>query len=570
MRRNFKAFISLLLSAVMIFSASVPAFAAGMPNKWGCDDPVIYLSGDSNDIYYDNDSKTFRIDDLFDSSEGENGDTDYSSIYEATANILLPFILEGIAFDKWDNYYKAVEKEIGDLFKPVMLDGNGNVPKGSDAGIGKKAQASNEYNMTHDKANSQGKYEERAYYYNYDWRLDPIELADGLHEYIESVKAATKHDKVSISCKCLGTNVVLAYINKYGSDSIKGLGIDVATSNGSDFISGAISGDFGIDGHALARLIKDVDYFYGFKISPVITSTIELLANTGVLDKMTEVAREELYEKIEYGIVSALATGTFMTFPCYWALVSTEDFDDALVYAFGKEGSEKRKEYKGLIEKITVYNETIKKNINSIFLSTKEKENPVNLCIVSKYGTQLVPIVKEDADVVGDMFVSVKNSSFGATTSTVYDTLSDSYIEKKKSEGLGKYISPDKQVDASTCLFPDNTWFIKGCVHGSYSPSEIKLLLTVIDAEKQLTVDDFDLTQFIVYDNNADSFSAMTVDNCHTEVWETDKTLEKPQTKEERIVSLVMSLIKWVTTIFKVITEKLQESNLTETTGLSF
>lgn len=103
----------------MIFSASVPAFAAGMPNKWGCDDPVIYLSGDSNDIYYDNDSKTFRIDDLFDSSEGENGDTDYSSIYEATANILLPFILEGIAFDMTvDNCHTEVWETDKTLEKP--------------------------------------------------------------------------------------------------------------------------------------------------------------------------------------------------------------------------------------------------------------------------------------------------------------------------------------------------------------------------------------------------------------------------------------------------------------------
>lgn len=558
MKKFSKKLISVLLTVLMIVSIAVPASAAGLPYKMYCNDPVIYIAGGSGDIYYDNDTKTFRIDDLFSSDDSEESDN--SKIYEATANILLPFILEGIAMDKWDNYYAAVEKEIGDLFEPIRLDCNGNVPEGSDSGIGQTAKNKREYNMTHDLKSSNGLYEERAYYYSYDWRLDPIELADDLHEYIEGVKQATGRKKVLITTKCLGTNVVLAYLNKYGTDSIKGLGIDAATSNGADFLSGAISGDFGLDGHGIVRLLKDVEVFYGFKLSPIITATLELLVNTGVMDKMTDTARELIYEKVEYGIISALATGTFMTFPCYWALVSVDDFDDALVYAFGEEGSAKRKQYAGLISKISAYNETIKKNVNNILLSTQEaetEEEKVNLCLLSKYGSQLVPIV-QDSSVLGDMFVSAKNSSFGATTSTVYDTLSDEYIQMRKDEGKGKYISPDKQIDASTALFPDYTWFIKGCEHGSYSPNEIKLILTVIDADRQLTVDDFDWTQFIMYNVEDRSFEPMTEDNCHDINWTTDEEFEKPQTKHDKIKTLVISLIKWVKVIFSELIAKIK------------
>ena len=554
-----KKLIALLLTLCILFTCVPMAFAGNAQLTDYCDDPVIYIAGDSGRIYYDNDEKSFCIDntgDLLNNGEGDKNE----KIYEATASILLPFILEGIVFDKWDNYYAAVEKEIGELFEPIRLDNNGNVPAESDSGIGKEAKADREFKMTHDLANADGKYEERTYYYNYDWRLDPIELADDLHEYIEGVKRATGHSRVSITCKCLGTNVVLAYVNKYGTESLKGIGIDVATSNGADFLSGAISGDFTIDVNGLVRLANDIEALgNNFSVSPLIKATLELLANTGVTSTLTETARKLLYGRIEYGIISALATSTMMTFPCYWALIATEDFDDALVYTFGEEGSEKRQQYAGLIEKITFYNETIKKNVNKIVKSIKDPDangNSTNICIISKYGTQMIPIIKDDS-ILGDYYVSVTRSSFGATTSTIYDTLSDEYIAERTAAGYGKYISPDKQIDASTCLFPDYTWFVKGCEHGRFPNDEKQLLLAVIDADRQLTVDDFDWTQYILYRHSSRSFETMTEENCHdSDNWKADQDLEKPQTKAERLISFLRSLLKWLKAVFEALTNK--------------
>lgn len=104
-------------------------------------------------------------------------------------------------------HYAAVEKEIGELFAPIRLEENGNVPENSDCGIGAAAKADRERKMTTDLADENGKCREYTYHCNYDWRLDPIELADDLHEFIEGVKKATGKSQVSIVCKCLGTNV---------------------------------------------------------------------------------------------------------------------------------------------------------------------------------------------------------------------------------------------------------------------------------------------------------------------------------------------------------------------------
>lgn len=570
-----KKLISVLLVFCVVFTAMPVVVAYNTEPTVACDDPTIYIAGDSGKIYFDNGTKYFSIDDVFsliglDSGNDtieEEEDNATNAVLEASINILLPFILEGISFGKWDNYYAAVEKEIGELFEPIRLDENGNIPEGTVSGIGPDEQAAMKHAMTHNLVNRDGKYDEKAYNFYYDWRLDPMEIADELHEYIEAVKKATGHDKVSINCRCLGSNVALAYIYKYGIgsisnleaentkpgffDGLKGLGIDVSTSNGSDFLSGIISGDFGIDGNAIVRFIADTAAFENsFNVSPVITTTIELLSNTGVLDKLTAVARRELYAEIEYGIISALATATFLTMPCYWALVSTEDFDTALTYVFGEEGSEKRAKYAGLIEKITYYNDTIKVNTEEILKLTQA--SGTNMCIVAKYGVQMLPVVK-DGSILGDQYVSVENSSFGATVSDVYGTLDEDYIAERVALGYEDYISPDKQIDASTCLFPEYTWFIKGCSHGFYSTGERDLLLATIDADRQLTVDDFPYTRFIVFNYEENIFTAMTEENCDIGRWEADDKIDKPETEQEKTISLIVSLMRWLTAIFNAI-----------------
>ena len=454
-----KKLLSLFLASLLLLTCLTPVYAE--TTSWfksECDDPVIYISGDSQKLYYDNDSKVFCIDDVGNllTADTENGQTTTDKVLETTATILKPFILEGILLGKWDNYYAAVEKEITEMFEPVRLDCNGNVPEDSDCGLSREQKNSNAWKQSTYITNANGKFEEGTYKFEYDWRLDPIENAETLNTFIENVKRVTGRSRVSIVSKCLGTNVVLAYINEYGTESIKGLGIGVATSNGADFLSGALSGDFKINGAGLVKLVKELKYTGNTDVHPLITATVQMLQSTGVLDTLDEVTRATVYEKIEYGVIQALATSTLMTYPCYWSVVSVDDFDDALTYCFGEEGSAKRQEYAGLIEKITYYNETIKKHTYDIMAKVKqprEDGTTPNLILISKYGTTIAPCVKDET-ILADTYVSVKNSSFGATTSTIYDTLSDEYIAEREAEGKGKYISADKKLTRQRVCIP--------------------------------------------------------------------------------------------------------------------
>ena len=149
----------------------------------------------------------------------------------------------------------------------------------------------------------------------------------------------------------------------------------------------------------------------------------------------------------------------------------------------------------------------------------------------------MVPLC-EDSALVSDQYVSVKRASFGATTSTIFDTLPDDYVAAQIADGKGKYISPDKQVDASTAPFRDYTWFTKNSTHTLRTDAERRILYTVITGDRQYTVDDFDLTQFMVYDHENKTTAVMTEDNCHTEHWTADE-MQQPTTDKKAVMCLI-------------------------------
>ena len=215
-------------------------------------------------------------------------------------------------------------------------------------------------------------------------------------------------------------------------------------------------------------------------------------------------------------MTSALALSTLATMPGYWSCVSREDFDGALLYVFGKEGSAKRKTYAGLIQKIQAYHDEVQVGMDDMLLRFAADGGKV--AVIAKYGSQLMPMC-DSRNALADSYVSVHRASLGATTSLLYQTLDDSYIASRQAAGYGNYISPDRQVDASTCLFPDSTWFLKGVRHDSWTLTETAIAYTVATADVQYTVHDFDLAQFLVRVDDQEPV-VMTAENCQVEKWE--------------------------------------------------
>lgn len=555
-----KKIIAALLTALMLFSVcSLGVVAIGDIDKptnqiqvhtSRSQVPVIRILGDGEPLYNKEQEKIFHIRSMTSGGLSSDDDED-SDILGSVANVLLPFLVDGLLNDKWDAYYTNLQKELSEIFSEIILDNNGEVSNGTGISQARKDEMAGYLARDAKKENNKGYYAINDYRFWYDWRLDPIYTAGLLDKYIDAVIAATGCPKVSIMASCLGTIVTTTYIRLYGTEKLHGVGFTGSVSGGAEALSEAISGKFDINGYAISRTLIDSDYIGEFNVDKFVTSSIELLTAVGVFDYLEDGVKETLYAKLVEGVTSALALSTLFSFPNYWAAVSPEDYDAAMLHVFGPKGSEKRKTYAGLIEKIENYNNTVRKNYDATIRSIGK--NGVLFGAVSKYGFQILPICKS-YDVVSDQFVSVNHSSFGATTSKLHNTLTDDYIQGRVEAGFADYISPDKKVDASTCIYPESTWFMKNVSHSEYTTFERKLLYDVITADKQIkcgdVVDGLRYSRFLVYDYETDIMTTMTTENCNTENWAADKDTEEPQTIFEKILVRLTAFFNWIASLF--------------------
>lgn len=566
MKKTFCKSISVILVIAMLMSFALPVFAkdGNWISQTRSDIPVIRISGDGEPLVDAEGNKVFHYKDfasiLEDDEETDDEEGD-NAILEATANILMPFLIDGLINDNWDPYYENLQKEIGELFEKSLLDKDGNPQYGT--GL----RASRIEEMNRKRHNDQGSYYNgvkyygyNSYWYHYDWRLDPIETANEFKVFIDDLLASTGCNQVGIVASCLGTNVVTAYLAVYpehAKEHVRGVSYDGSVVGGAEMLSETISGKFNIDAAAINRALIDCGAIGLFNVDGFVNTTLEMLDRTGVLDTVIGKTKDWIYYKLVEGVTSALALSTFFTWPNYWACVSTDDYDTAMNYVFGPEGSEKRTEYAGLIAKIERYNELVREKVPEIL--TQTVDNGINFGVISKYGFQILPICETNS-LVSDQFASVVRSSFGATTGTIYEDLPADYITARIEAGFGRYISPDGQIDASTCLFPNQTWFIKGSSHSNWSDWEVRLLYDIASSKEQITIDNSCWpSQFVVYsytnpnDANDGEIETMTIENCDTENWEADESKDNPTTKHEKLFVGLTSFIKWVFELIKML-----------------
>lgn len=553
-----KKWISLFLSVLCIAQLVIPAFAEKEPfGRVNDRIPTIMVAGDGNALFMPDETaeggerEVYSTGGLREKLTSIDMLGEDSSIETTVANVLQPYFKEGILEDNWDPYYKALEKEIGNLFTEVRLDKDGNAQFGTN--VSGWCQWSNWYSQNNDNKGDKGYYGLNDYCFWYDWRLDPMETAKTLHEFIQNVKRVTNSDKVALFAACLGSNVALAYIAQYGTEDLYSVALNASVSNGAEYVSESISGKARLDGYAIMRFLDCCGVTGMFNVDDFVRASIELATRSGLLDGWWKFTKATVYDKIAQGVTSALALSSFFTMPCYWSCICPENYDDAMRYVFGEEGSEKRQEYAGLIEKIENYHNTVSLHVPELMQSISD--NGVLLSILAKYGMQMIPL-NESNELVSDEFTSLKRASFGATTSTIFDTLSDDYIAQRIAEGKGKYISPDKQVDASTCMFPDNTWFVKGATHVTRTDVENEIQYTCLTADRQLSVDDFDWTQFLVFDNETGVMAPMTAENCHTEAFSTDKENTQPKSLFARLKLFFKALKQWLRLLSNILEEK--------------
>ncbi len=551
-----KKLISLLLVTLMLFAVMAPMASAANERT-----PIVYIRGNGDGLYYpDGTLCVAQFEDL--SLDGEDNSFTKDKIVETTVNILKPFVLEGMLFDEWDNYGRAIYEEIKPLFPDAALDYEGKPQK--DTGVlssvmsNSEAAAKSAYNYN---VNT-------AYAFAYDWRVSPYDHVERLDAYVNQVLKTTGQEQVSMYARCMGGSVLMAYLeylDEIGeADKVKNVMFCDVLSNEATVISKAFSGQIEFDAKLVEKYAGQLDFCgktgdgVGFEFSEVlheiVFKTMDFFNQVNVTDMALD-GVEELYKKLYKALIPALLHATGMaTQVNYWTEISEKDMDAALNLVYGEEGSELRAKYAKLIDKIQYYREHVSSDLDGFYDMLDKKG--IHYGFIGKYGFMNAPFTA-DADLLSDALASLKHAAYGATTAPVGKTLSESYLAGVSEKNL-KYISPDKQVDLSTCVSPDTTWILKNAHHDIIDclhPIIYKFLNGT-----NVTVETSGYSAYQVFDYNTKTMTAMTEDNCAEYDFIT-KPVEEPTT-ETRLVSFMRFFTMIIEFITKLLNGTLDFSNL--------
>ena len=339
--------------------------------------------------------------------------------------------------------------------------------------------------------------EDLVYAFGYDWRQSPIDCATDLNDFISYVKARTGSNKVNVVAISQGSAVTLAYLAQYGGSDINNLVFASPAWQGTSLAGDAFTGNIDIDVYAFENFM--VGMSDGSATTHIMAVILSSFATSEEFTEEWFLILEKAIEGMEPRIYSDIIVPMLAGMPGLWCLVPNDYYLDAKAFLF-PEGVDEN-----LLAKIDAYNE-IQTNAKQIIEDAEDAG--MKFAIVCGYNRQIAPI--NDNLNTSDMVVDTKYASGGATCADYLTAFSDwDFGGKgayKQANPDGHYhISWDYKVDASTCMFPEQTWFIKNLQHVAYGTYEgdgtCDIVMWLLSMKKQHTVftDKENYPQFSLY-----------------------------------------------------------------------
>ncbi len=453
--KQLKKVISIILCAVMLFStfgavvASAAYWMGPLPQIFVCgigSRKVYYVDDpDKNSLFYPIDMEKFmgNIKNMPGYAEDSVKDLDPNVVYNCLYNW---------AYDTFGD--SALEPD-GFTSKPgVMID-----------------ECPLDYRAS-----------ENRYYFNYDSRLDPVDLAAQLDEYIGWVQEHSGSRRVELVGSSYGSSIIMAYLNEYKENSEKyvdSAALCVPSTGGVDLVGELFTGNATINPDTLEQFVnfslgnEDLDLLLSVlnksgALEFIIMSMVDPLIRVAVMDALTAIVHD--------------VVGTM---PAMWTFVQDEYFYEALEHVYGEDYDSDDHEYAVLIDKITYYHENVMNRSTEILQSSQNAGIHVN--VICKYGRPAVPL-SEHGNFRSDGAVNVSAASFGAVASMRDEYLPEDYQQAKYPEQ--NFISPDRCIDASTCALPYNTWFIKGLEHSEKPEAYHEMINNIIAGNLDINSDE--------------------------------------------------------------------------------
>lgn len=471
-----KKLISIILTFSMIFSLCSVAFAEEVQD--GCNGecgilPIVYVPGFGDGIYIDPESDSPTP--IYPPSS--------SDILKAIPDLVLAVF--GVAIGSDATFGKFATRAANKLLEKIACDENGD-PVITNSSIDPISEPIYDYhqNVTDD-------IDERSYHYRYDWRLSPIDHAKGLKVYIEKVKKLTGHDEVAIVCHSQGNTVVASYLELYGSEGIAKIAFLSPAFQGISILGSLYRKEADLSGKAnqLKFFVESVmPQGTGTDVVSLLLATLNI---TGVTDGLLNFLQRYLSSQFDL-IFDECLKPAFGNLAGTWSFVPDEYFDDAVEVMFdGREDAP-------VLEKIIYYHDNVQVKLAEILQETLDSGTDIIIC--AGYNISSIPVSLTPAN-HSDFLIDTKYMSIGASCAPLGETLGDDY---KQAVDCGhNHVSADMQIDASTCAFPEYTWFFSGMNHNVFPLGYHRFLNAYLAADERINVNTYEeYPQFMAIDEN--------------------------------------------------------------------
>ncbi|MDR2648013.1 MAG: hypothetical protein LBB67_07835 [Oscillospiraceae bacterium] len=303
--------------------------------------------------------------------------------------------------------------------------------------------------------------EKNAYFFAYSLMGDAIQTAKELDQYIQFVlkDAKPKSGKVTLVNVSLGGSVYVAYLDMFkNKNQVSSVINMVAVLDGSDALGDLFARNFNLNDK----------YFYSGLI-PDLLDTLGLGLDENLTKMMGTILRilpRKAYEHLLSRAFDWMHSNIFINNAQMWACVPLARYkglrdkyltDDA---------------HKDLLAKVDKYFEMQARfNANTLEVVNKKGWKVNNIAGYGlHFGDVEYPIfgaIDSTAKSNCDGIIQIFSTAQGAKSVTAGTKFPGDYkqVNNSKAHPGYSYISPNRSVDASTCVLPDNTWFFEDQHH---------------------------------------------------------------------------------------------------------
>ena len=454
MKKHWKQILSFLLVAALLLPL-LPVRAAAVKNEH----PVIFIAGFVSTPTVDKETG----DRLF----PPDGDMVKNAFKESASDIA-----RSVLTRNWASLDAPLIRVLYGLFDPIRCDENGD-PYNSATTTSFVWPAAEEIMAKYDPV--RGWTAENNIYYSFDWRLDLMTLAAQFRDFANYVLETTGAESLDVVASSMGACVLSAYMAQYDYASLHKVVFLSGAFQGASVCGEAFNGQFSFDVETLVTFLSSVT---GRDLKgEILDALIDILYQQGFADDVVELAVKINNYAMRQIYTQALSY-IFGRIPGFWALIPYDLYDSA-----------KANFVAGLVTdtfyaRIDFFHE-IQRRLPELIRTGIDRGIAVS--ILSKYGTSGIPAIESQRNLT-DMVVDTKYSSLGAVTAPINEPFDAAYTQAVD-DGFDR-ISCDRYIDASTCAFPDNTWFLKNLKHTVHTPSEYAMIDALFAFEGQPTVRD--------------------------------------------------------------------------------